>query len=147
MKLDGKDQKILEVLKENAALTTSQISRKTRVAITTVHNRIRKMKKTGVIKNITVEIDFDKIGKPLKAFVLIVVEQKKLSQKEMGKKIKTIEGVQNVDVVTGMTDILVEVRAADMHALNDLITEKIRRIDGVDKTQTLMVLEEIEEVC
>ena len=143
MKLDEKDLRILEILKEEANLTTSQISKKTRAPITTVHNRIKKMKQEGVIKNYTVKIDFEKIGKPLKAFILITVDQKNLSQSQIGKKIKSIEGVQSVDIVTGATDIIAEVRTENMHALNNLITEKIRRIEGIDKTQTLMVLEEI----
>jgi DNA-binding Lrp family transcriptional regulator len=40
--------------------------------------------------------------------------------------------------------MIVEIRAKDMHILNDLIKNKIRKIEGIDKTQTLMVLEEIE---
>lgn len=144
MEFDDKDKKILVELAEHANLTTSQISRKTRVPITTVHNRIRKMKHGGIIQKYTVVIDFGKIGKPLKAFILITVNQSRLSQSEMGKKIRAIDGVESVDIVTGTTDIMAEVRVSDMHVLNNLITHKIRMIDGIDKTQTLMVLEEIK---
>lgn len=144
MKLDENDLRILEMLKESSELTISQISKKTRIPITTVHNRIKKLKSLEVIRNYTVNINFEKIGKPLKCHILITVEQGKLSQSQMGKQIKAIEGVQAVDIVTGNTDILAEVRVKDMHELNRLITEKIRKIDGIDKTQTLMVLEEIK---
>jgi len=144
MDLDEKDLRVLKILKEHANLTTSQISKKTRIPITTVHNRIRKLKRDGVIKNYTLNVDFDKLGKPLKAFIMMTVEQKGTSQSDMGKKIREIDGVESVDVVTGTTDIIAEVRSEDMHALNELITEKIRRINGIDKTQTLMVLEEID---
>ncbi len=143
MELDEKDLKILSMLKGDAKLTTSQISKKTRIPITTVHNRIRKLSKEGVIKRYTVEVDYEKVGKPLKAFILITINQSKTPQNKLGREIKSIEGVESVDIVTGATDLIAEVRAKNMPVLNELITEKIRRIEGIDKTQTLMVLEEI----
>lgn len=147
MGLDKKDMRILKLLKDDSKLTTSQISKKTAIPATTIHNRIKKMQKHGIIKNYTVNIDFEKIGKPLKAFVLITVNQniahKKISQNDVGKIIKKFEEVEEVDIVTGATDILVKVRAENIHELNELITKKLRDIGGVDKTQTMMVLEEI----
>jgi Lrp/AsnC family transcriptional regulator for asnA, asnC and gidA len=144
MEFDQKDKKILQILKESSNLTTSRIAKKTSIPVTTVHNRIRKLSKEGVIKNYTVNIDYEKIGKPLKAFVLVTVNQSKISQSKIGQEIKSIEGVESADIVTGPFDMIVEIRAKDMHILNDLITNKIRKIEGIDKTQTLMVLEEIE---
>ena len=148
MKLDEKDIKILEIIKENAKLTSSQISKKTRIPITTIHNRIKKLEKQGIIKNYTVSLDFEKIGKPLAAYILLTVNQnisqnKKISQKDIGKKIKMFEDVESVDVVTGAIDILIKARVKTMHDLNNLLTNRLRKIDGVDKTQTMMVLEEI----
>ena len=146
--LNEKDQQILTVLKDNAKLTTSQISKLIRIPITTIHNRIKKLEKEGVIKNYTLNLDFEKLGKPLKAYILITINQhplsqKKISQEEVGKKIKAIEDVESVDIVTGNTDILIQVRAISMKELNSFITHKLRNIEGVDKTQTMMVLEEL----
>lgn len=143
MGFDEKDIKILKILKFQAELTTSQISKRTGIPITTIHNRIKKLKHLKIIKNYTVNLDYEKIGKPLKAFILIIVNQSKRSQNEIGKELKKIEGVESVDIITGTTDIIVVIRFKDMHILNELITEKIRKIKGIDKTETLMVLEEI----
>lgn len=147
MKLDEKDLKILDILKKNAELTSSQISKKTGIPITTVHNRIKKLKQSGIIKNYTVNIDFEKIGKQLTAYILITVNQsmlgKKISQHNIGKKLKLFEEVESADIVAGGTDMIIKVRAESMPKLNEFITEKLRNVDGIDKTQTLMVLEEI----
>ena len=43
--IDEKDQLILEVLKENSTLSTSKIAKSTKIPITTVHNRIKKLEK------------------------------------------------------------------------------------------------------
>jgi len=148
MKLDEKDIRILEIIKENAKLTTSQISKKTHMPITTIHNRIKKLEKQEIIKNYTVNLDYEKIGKPLKAHILVTINQilsptKKISQHDIGKKIKMVQDIEAIDIVTGATDLLITARVKSMHDLNNLITSKLRKIDGVDKTQTMMVLEEI----
>ena len=49
--LDEKDTQILNLLKDNAKLTSSQISKLTRIPITTIHNRIKKLEKEKIIKN------------------------------------------------------------------------------------------------
>lgn len=146
MQLDEKDKQILEALKQNAKLTTSRISKITAIPITTIHNRIKKLEKEGVIKNYTVNLNFEKLGKPLKAYISVTVmpiSAKKISQEDIGRKIKSFENVEAVDIVTGATDLIIQVRAGNMHDLNNFITHKLRNIEGIDKTQTMMVLEEL----
>ncbi|MCK4335388.1 MAG: winged helix-turn-helix transcriptional regulator, partial [Candidatus Aenigmarchaeota archaeon] len=47
-KLDKKDLRILEILKERGDLTVRQVASRTLLPITTVHNRIKRMKSLGV---------------------------------------------------------------------------------------------------
>lgn len=144
MKLDEKDYKILEVLKNHSNWGTNQISKKTKVPITTVHNRIKKLKGLGIIKNFTINIDYEKLGKPIKAYVLITANQDKThTQEKIAQKIKSVENVISADIVTGTTDILATIKTNSINTLNEIITHKIRNIEGVDKTQTVIVLKEI----
>jgi len=144
MGLDEKDKKILILLKENSSLTVNQISKKTKVPITTVHNRIKKLKETGIIKNYTINLDYEKIGKPIKSYVLITVNQDKTHpQEKIAKKIKEIEDILSVDIITGKNDLISIVKTNSIKNLNEIITQKIRNIEGVDKTQTIIVLNEI----
>ena len=111
------------------------------------HNRIRKLNQEGIIKNYTINVDFEKLGKQLSAYILITINQsilgKKISQSQIGKRLKSFEEVESADIVAGGTDMIIKVRAESMKKLNEFITEKLRNIEGIDKTQTLMVLEEI----
>ena len=143
MPIDEKDKRIIDLITQNAELTTSQISKKTRIPITTVHNRIKRMKKKGIIKNYTVNLDYEKLGKALTAYILLTVSSTSVTQQEIGKKIKSLEGVQSVTIVTGTTDMVLHIRAASMKELSSLITKQLRSIPGVDKTQTLVVMEEV----
>ena len=148
MQLDEKDFAIIELLKKDAQLTTSKISKATRIPITTVHNRIKKLAQTGIIKNFTISLDQEKIGKSISAYILLTVNQnlvsgKKISQQSIAAKIKEMGEIESVDITTGATDMILKVRCSNIRALNSLITSKLRQISGVDKTQTMMVLEEI----
>ena len=147
MALDKKDFKILEVLKENAKLSTQQISKKTLIPITTVHHRIKKLEKQGIIKGYTVLLDNKKIGKALAAYVLITVDYKllngiKLTQHDLAKKLKAHEFVEETAMVTGGTDIIIKIRVKDIDQMDEFVTKYLRNVDGVERTQTMVVLSE-----
>jgi DNA-binding Lrp family transcriptional regulator len=144
MDLDEKDLKVIKILKKHADLTTSQISKKTGMPITTIHNRIKRLKRLEIIKNYTIKLNYEKLDKPLKAHILITVNQEADSQSKIGKKILSWEPTESVDIVTGTTDLIAQVRIKDMHVLSDFLTNNLRKIEGIDKAQTLMVLEEID---
>jgi len=144
MDLDKKDLKIIEILKQNSKQTTSQISKRFNIPITTIHNRIKKLERLGIIKNYTVVLDYKKLDKGILSYVLVSVmytlpNGKKVSQEEVAREIKKI-GAEEVDIVTGGTDLIVKVRVKDVEELNEFVINQLRNIDGVDKTQTLIVL-------
>jgi len=145
--MDKKDEQIIEILKENSKLSTQQISKKTSIPITTVHNRIKKLEKEGVIKKYTIVLDHKKTGKPISAYVLIITDSKllkqiKKTQQDIIKKLKLHPSIEEAAIVTGGTDIIIKVRVKDMDELDKLIEEYIRNVDGVDSTQTMVILNE-----
>ena len=147
VELDKKDERVLEILKENSKLTTGQISKKIAIPVTTVHNRIKKLEKLGVIKNYTLNLDFKKLGYDIIAFILVSVTYnlpsgEKIKQEQVAQAIKKI-GAEEVYIVTGGTDIIIKVRAKNIDDLNDFVIKKLRSIEGIDKTQTMIVLQEI----
>ena len=146
--MDEKDEKILELLSENSKLTTHQISKKTLIPVTTVHNRIKKLENEGIIKKYSVKLDNKKIGKNIAAYIHIVVDYRllkeiKMSQYELAKKLKQHALVEEASMVTGGTDIIIKVRVKDIDELDDFVTKKLRNIDGIEKTQTMIILNEV----
>jgi Lrp/AsnC family transcriptional regulator, leucine-responsive regulatory protein len=147
MELDDKDQKILDVLTQNSKLSTQKIAKRLNIPITTVHNRIKKLEKEGFIKNYTVSLDYGKLGKGVTAFVLITVDYKLLkitkgTQTDLAKRIKAFPTVDETCIVAGGTDIIIKVRAKDIAELSQFVTKDLRNMDGVEKTETVVVLSE-----
>ena len=147
-KLDDKDLKILELLRDNARMTTSEMFKKLGMPQTTIHNRIKRMKKSGIIKRFTIDLDGKKIGRGLVAYILCTVSYRtsrgqKISQYEVAKMIQVLPEVEDVSIVTGDIDLIVKVALGDVDELNDFIIYKLRDIDGIEKTVTSVVLSEV----
>ncbi|NQV90882.1 Lrp/AsnC family transcriptional regulator [Candidatus Woesearchaeota archaeon] len=141
---DEKDKKILEILEEHADYPTRKIAKKTLLPITTVHNRITKLRKEGIIKKFTIELDYAKVDLGQLAYILVstnlqALREKKRTQYDVVKEIKRL-GVVRADIVSGGTDIVVIVRVKDVSAYDKFLLGKLQKIEGIDKTQTLMVI-------
>ena len=75
-----------------------------------------------------------------KAYVLI--GGKLGLEKELVSKLKTIENVKEVHGTLGTFDFIVKVEADYEEQVNQTILEKIRKIDNVSSTITLMTVED-----
>lgn len=145
--IDAKDHKIIEELVKDSRQTTSQLSKKLNIPITTVHNRIKKLIELGIIINYTVNLNHTLLGRTIPAYIWININynvpDKKINQSEISIQLKKIDGVYEVYILTGGSDILVKVIVKDINELNALVTEKLRNIPGIDKTQTSIILKEV----
>lgn len=144
--VDEKDRRILEVLHENSDLSIQKISKRTGIPITTVHNRIKRLKKSGIIKNYTVNLDYQKLGKHVLAFVLINVNQKSMTDSDMDqfdvlREIKKFGHVEEADLITGSNDILLKCRFNTLDELTEFVVKDLRsEKTHISNTQTLVVL-------
>ena len=144
MKLDDKDMDILGLLKKNAKSTTQQISRAVGVPITTVHNRIKKMERDGVIKKYTIWVNYKKLGKGITARIAINVGGEG-DQDEISAKLLQHKDVVCTYQVTGTDDIIVKLNVGDVNELHSFIMDEVRTKKGVTGTRTLIVLKEFRK--
>ncbi|HLC71529.1 MAG TPA: Lrp/AsnC family transcriptional regulator [Candidatus Nanoarchaeia archaeon] len=143
--LDETDWKVLEVLQEHAEYSTTQISKKTGLPRTTIHNRIKKLKQEGIIKKFTVKLDSSKVGKGFVAYVLIsanlpTLKQKKKTQYDLAEEIRKFWFVERVDIVSGGTDLVAIIRVKDVEEFDKILLGKLQLVEGIDKTQSLIVI-------
>ncbi len=141
MELDKKDISILEHLKKNAKYTTQDISKLTNIPITTIHNRIKKLESNGVIKNYTVNLNYNKLYKYINSILLIQVNSLG-DQEEICARLTKMNEVYGAYIVTGDDDIIIRIRVNNVEELHNFIMEQVRGIKGVQNTKTLIVLKE-----
>ena len=72
------------------------------------------------------------------AYVLINCEME--SEKSILEQLKTIDGIQNASGVYGAYDIIVKLASATDQELRETISNKIRKIEKIRSTLTLVVI-------
>ena len=67
--MDGRDRKILALLERDARLSYADIGASVGLAASSVHDRVRKLERSGVVRGYRAEIDMEKAGYPITAIV------------------------------------------------------------------------------
>lgn len=141
--LDDIDKQILRILEEDARTPFSKIAKMLNLSESTIHIRIKRLKENGVIKGFYVDVDPEKIGYSVMAFVLIKADPKKYES--ILKKILEFKEVYEIFDVTGEYYALLKVRVKSREDLA-VILDKIGNMEGVTSTYTMFVLRTIKEV-
>lgn len=140
--LDEVDKLILNMLQEDARKPFKEMAEKAGVSEATIHVRVKRLQKEGVIKGFKAIVDPKLVGKPTMAFILVKADQR-VFNKAM-EKIKGMDDVYEVYDVTGSYYAILKVRTKDTEELASLIDE-IGSVEGVTATETAVVLRSIKE--
>jgi len=150
-KLDEKDLAVLSVIQLDSKLTAKQIAKKTGVPLTTVFAKTRRMEEQGIIRGYKAIIAPERLGAGTAAFILASVSYRTksndalVSQREVAEEIAKFPEVQEVHIITGDWDLLVKLRAENVESVGKFVVDKLRLINGLEKTLTCMVFETVKE--
>jgi Lrp/AsnC family transcriptional regulator for asnA, asnC and gidA len=139
MELDETDRAILRLLQADARIPFSEVARKIEMSSATVHDRVTRMEEAGVIRGYHADVDPTAVGFGISALVGLRVEQGRGAAALDG--LADIEGVQQLDLTTGEWDIIMRVYAADTDALRTLVFDRVAELEGVSRSQTMVVLD------
>jgi Lrp/AsnC family leucine-responsive transcriptional regulator len=135
---DGIDLHILALLQENCKLPLAKIGEQVGLSAPSVIERIKKLEDHAVIIGYRALLDARRLGLDVTAFIGVSISHPKLIG-EFEKEIVQLEGVLECHHVTGQHTLLLKVKTANTSSLEELIS-KIRSIEGVDRTETMVVL-------
>lgn len=139
--LDNKDLAILRLLQENARITVKEISDKVHLSTTPVHERIKRLEESGVIKQYATLLDYTKVKKGL--MVICYVSLKQHSKNAGDKFIKTINELEEVIEcynISGEFDFMLKVVTEDMNAYYDFHVNKLSSIENMGNVQSVFVM-------
>ena len=132
--MDEINKKIIRELENNSRQTNIQLAKKLKVSEGTIRQRITKLSKNKII-NFTIETS-TLYG--FSAMVLIKTDPS-INTDIIAKKLKNIESVKNIFETTGNFDIIIKLNTDSALEFNGII-EKIRTINGIDSTESLVIL-------
>ena len=141
-KLDRTDRKIIEALQEDARIPFTEIGTKLGVSDATIHIRVKKMLKAGIIKKYTVVVNESMFGRNVAGYMLLKV--KSGSIEEVLKKLVELESVTMIQELHGSNDILLRIGTPDLESFRDAIRE-IQAISDVVASEYFTVLKAWKE--
>ncbi len=144
--LDQKDLEILKLLQQNARITIKEISEGVHLSTTPVHERIKRMEESGVIKQYVTLLNASKVGKGL--MVICYVSLRQHSKNAGDKFIKSILEMNEVLeclTISGEFDFMLKVVAANMDEYYHFHVNKLSAIENVGNVQSVFVMGVIKQ--
>jgi Lrp/AsnC family transcriptional regulator for asnA, asnC and gidA len=135
-RIDDLDMKILAELVKDASISVPRMSKKINVNSSVVYSRIKRLAKRGLIKKFTIVVNDEALGFNVKAIIGLSMDSK-LRDNVLAELFKISE-VREITEVTGRFDVLVTIAARALDEMHKLISDKIGRIEGVQKTETFV---------
>lgn len=131
------DQTLLSLLKANARMPTAELARRLGVSRTTVQSRLQRLEKAGVIAGYTVKLAGEVLRRRITAHVLLAVNPKQAEK--VVRALKGIPFVTAVYALSGGFDYLAVIQGETTQEI-DAILDQIGRNEGIERTQTSIVL-------
>ncbi len=139
--LDQLDCKMIELLQKDGRISNTEIAKKIGMSEATVRTRLNRLIQEEFIQIVAVSNPI-KLGFKIVGNIRIHIEIKKMDR--IIRELKKLKPLWFVVQTTGGTGIDTEFVAKSLDELNELIFEKINKIDGVLKTDTSLFLNYIK---
>ena len=139
--LDEKDLAILRLLQQNARMTVREISDVIHLSTTPVHERIKRMEESGVIRQYATLLDHAKVKRGL--MVICYVSLKQHNKMAGGKFIKAIQEMNEVIEcynISGDFDFMLKVVAENMDAYYNFHVNKLSEAENIGNVQSVFVM-------
>ncbi|BDC18068.1 Lrp/AsnC family transcriptional regulator [Acidianus sp. HS-5] len=140
--LDDVDKKIISILQQDSRISFSRLAKMLNLSESTIHMRIKRLREAGVIRGFCIDVDLDKVGMNVLAFVLLKADPK--NYEDILKKLAEIKEVFEIYDVTGEYYALLKVRVSDKEELARVL-DKLGNMEGVTSTYTMFVLRVIKD--
>ncbi|MFD9487530.1 Lrp/AsnC family transcriptional regulator [Streptomyces sp. NPDC059991] len=137
--MDRLDREILGVLREDARISYRDLGTKVGLSANAAADRVRRMRRDGVIRGFTVLVDPTADAGPGLVVFIDVTLRLDTTNEEFEKVALKLPGITEVVHVTGEHDYLVRARAADPAALDGLL-RRLKRDAGVARSDTRIAL-------
>ncbi|MFZ1904857.1 MAG: Lrp/AsnC family transcriptional regulator [Steroidobacteraceae bacterium] len=141
MPLDDRDRRILTLLRTDAWLSYTALSRKVNLSASAVQRRVERMIASGVILGARAEVSVQEARAPLAIFVLAeLADESRAALKRFSSRVVDHPAVVEAHYVAGETDVLLKLRLPDMAAYDRFVETYLNTSAVVRRFKTLTVL-------
>ncbi len=144
MELDSLDIKILSLLCQRGRMTWAELAGRLGLSAPAAADRVKRLEERGLITGYNAQLDAEALGLNLTAFIAVTLDQPRHRESFLAA-VQTCAEILECHHVTGDDDYLLKVRCCHTRALEALLTNGLKAIEGVVKTRTLIVLSTVKE--
>ncbi len=136
--MDEVDRKILNIVQTDSRMSSAQIAQSVGVSVSTANERVRKLTVSGHIRAWQAVLAPEKVGANLCAFLLLDMDY--TGEAAACAALAALDEVQELHHISGAHSYMMKVRVADTEALQMLMSEKIKPLAGIVRTESMLVL-------
>lgn len=137
--MDKTDEQILQVLRHDSRAAFVDIAAQVGLSEAAVRRRVSKLVNEGTIRRFTIDVDEPQTATSAITYVSV---SPSAPTADVSKKLRSVKGVETIYETTGAFDIAAIIKGASISEVNKSV-EEIRRLDGVLKTETTIILRTI----
>ncbi|MFV0302002.1 MAG: Lrp/AsnC family transcriptional regulator [Paracoccus sp. (in: a-proteobacteria)] len=135
--MDELDRNIITQLSHDARVSVAVLSRRLKVARSTVQARLERLESSGAIAGYTVRLGESARATRIRATVLLVIEPRSLAA--ILSRLKTLAEVERIHTTSGRVDLALQLAAPSTSALDDVL-DRIGGLEGVRSSESLIHL-------
>ncbi len=139
--IDNTDIGIMNTLLQNANTPYTEIAQKLFVSPGTVHVRMKKLERLGIVKPAQLQISTKKIGLDVVAFIGVYLVRSDQYDSVL-KELKKVNEIISCHYTTGNYSLFLKIVCTDTEHLRKVLHDKLQKISGISRTETLISLEE-----
>jgi Lrp/AsnC family transcriptional regulator len=141
--LDTIDLKILNLMQQDASLSTAELAERVGLSQSPCWRRIQRMREEGYIKSQVVIVDRLKLGYHMQMFAQM--KMARLSDSERAEFVRAVENIPEIlecYTVFGEMDVMLKIIAPDVTWYQDFIFSTLLKLPGVQDVRSIVTLAE-----
>ncbi len=146
MDLDRTDRRILALLSKNVRMSNKELADAVKLSPSSVHERTKRLLKSGVVSGAHLDIDLGQLGFPMKALLFVQMsEHEKSNLDAFVQDVLAFAEVRSAWMITGRFDAIVELVTRDTTHLHRVVVEKFSSREEVHRIETSIVFDGAEQ--
>jgi len=143
--LDAIDIRILNILQDNARITTLELAEQVGLSATPCARRVKRLEDDGLIERYVTLLDEKKAGLDLSVFISVRLRnQTGETIDQFERSVRSMPEITECYLVSGVHDYLLHLRVADVDALRDFLRNRLVTIEGIAEAQSSIVLDKVK---
>lgn len=138
--IDNIDKAILKTLARDSRTPFVEIAESLGVVPGTIHLRVEKLKRLGILKRFTIELNAEALGCEVECLIGLKLHDAK-QNKAVISKLKKYDEVLEIYYTTGTYNLFIKVITSSNRALYVFLSEKLQAIPEIHSTETVMILD------